>query len=225
MNWWIDQGIKVRDTVTTPEYWLGIVTSLSLLFVRHRIKLPKIKVTGGGGASKKLEDGEIFGSQIIQVYSDPYFLGYPVKRDDLVVKTARIYDLSKRSYEGHLMRWEREPTDKPFETTIQVGQSTGLYIYGIYKQRVHHYSGETLRNIELSETLVEHGRSRKLEIHIVDNLGRRYRIPFRISAEDRRNHPHKVNVSIRFKTALADRLQLLKYGVQEIWAAFTRPSW
>ena len=225
MDWWIEKFFTVRDVIAAPEYWLGIVTSVGLFVIHHRIKLPKIKVIGGGGSSPKLEDGETLGKHHITVYSNPYFLRYPVKREDLLVSSARIFDPKRRAYEGPAMRWHGAPENEPFGTTIQVGQSAGLYVCGVYKKRVHHYSGETLNNIELSETLVELGQSRKLEIHITDILTRRYKIPFRISAEERRNHFQKVQVTIRVKTTFADRLRQIEEGLRAIYSAFTRPSY
>ena len=152
-------------------------------------------------------------------------LGYPVNRDTLFVESARIYDPSKKIYEGHLMRWQGAPENKPFQTEIKVGNSAALYVCGIHKKRVHHYAGETLNNIELSETLVDLGQSRELEIHIVDNLRRRYKIPFKISAEERRNHIQKVQVNLRVKTTFADRLRQFKNGFSDMLRAFTRPSY
>jgi hypothetical protein len=139
--------------------------------------------------------------------------------------SARIYDPEKKAYEGHLMHWLGAPQDKPFNTEIKVGQSAQLFVCGVYKQRVHHFAGESLNNINLSETLVELGRSRKLEIHVQDSLQRRYKIPFKISAEERRNHIQKVQVSISVKTTFADRLRQFKHGFYGMVGAFTRPSY
>jgi hypothetical protein len=225
MDWLTDQINNASQVVATHEYWLGVFTSIFLVFLHHRIKLPKIRTSGGGSGGSRLEDGERLGYHRISVYSDPRFLGYPLKRDDLIVESARIYDPSSGQLEGGQMHWQVEPENKPYRTTIQAGQSVGLYVCGIYKQRVHHYCGQNLNNIELSETLVELNQSRKLEVHITDTLGRRYKIPFQISANERRNNMQNVQLDIRVKTTLSDRTKQFRNGLRQIWNAFTRPSY
>jgi len=123
------------------------------------------------------------------------------------------------------MRWQGTPENEPYSTQIKVGERAQLFVYGVYKQRVHYYAGNTLHNIDLSETLIELGESRKLEIHVRDTLQRCYKIPFRIFAEERRNNIQKVQVSVRVKTTFTDRLGDFKSGFQIMISSFTRPSY
>jgi hypothetical protein len=217
--------ISAGGVASTADYWLGMLTSIIFLFVRHRIKLPKIRVTGSGGGTSKLDNGDKFSSSRITVTNIPSFFGYPISRETLSVASARIYDPATRLYEGHLMRWQGEPDNTPFKTEIPVGESGHLYICGVHNCRVHHYSGQTIHNVEHSETLLELGGNRKLEIHIMDKLQRRHKIPFRISAKEQRNHVDGVNVQVRMKTTIADRLRNFKYGFRDMIRAFTTPSY
>ncbi|SMC39797.1 hypothetical protein [Primorskyibacter flagellatus] len=225
MDWSIDRLEAIGAAVATFEYWLGIATSVVIVFVHHRLKLPKLKVTGGSGGSKKTDDGKPFEYRRLSITNTPYFFGYPVSRDDFQVQSARIYDPEKRVYQGHLMRWQGEPENKPFKTKIPVGETAILYVYGLYEGRVHLYSGTSQNNIDHGETLVEVGQSRKLEIHITDIFRRRHRIAFSISAEERRNAMQTVQVHFRVKTTLSDRLQQVRGGVREVVSALTRPSY
>ena len=59
------------------------------------------------------------------------------------------------------MRWEGEPDNMPFKTDIEVGEVGRLFIYGVHKERIHHYAGTTINNIEHSNTLLKIGDSRK----------------------------------------------------------------
>ncbi len=212
--------------VSTADYWLGIATSLLVVFVLHRIKLPKVRVTGSGGGGGKLDNGDSFRSARINVTNVPDFFGYPIKRDNLSVISARIYDPEKRIYEGHLMRWQGEPDNKPFKTEIEVGESGQLFVYGVHNGRIHHYSGQTIHNVEHSDTLLEVGETRKLEIHISHKLKKRpYKIPFKISATERRNHADGLDVQLRAKTTLGDRWRSFRYGFSDMVRAFTRPGY
>lgn len=216
---------SVGGVVFTADYWFGIVTSFVLLFVRHRIKLPKVRVTGSGSRGSKLENGDKFSSSHISISNIPSFFGYPVNRDTLSVDSARMYDPATRLYEGHLMRWQGEPDNAPFKTEIPVGQSGQLFIYGAHNGRVHHYAGTTINNIEKSETLLELGNTRKLEIHITDKLQRKYKIPIKISAKEQRNHADGFSIQVRVKTTLADRWRNFRNGFSDMVRAFTRPSY
>ena len=214
-----------KGVASTVEYWLGIITSFILLFVRHRIKLPKIRVTGSGGGGSKLENGKPFKSSHVHITNIPNFWGYPINRDKLSVSEARIYDPETRRFEGGLIRWEGAPGDNPHKVDIEAGESASLCLYGIYDRRIHHYVGTNPNHIERSETLIEIGATRKLEIHIFDKLRRRYRIAFMIVAKEQRNHVDGFNVHIRFKTTLSHRIQGVKDGFLQMIRAFTSPSY
>jgi hypothetical protein len=225
MEQWINQLSAIQDVVTAHEYWMGVLTSMGLAFFHHRIRLPKIMINGGGGGSSRIEKDEFFGYQCVYVFNSPHFLGYPIKREDLEAKSARLYDPTLRRYIGPPLRWRDETGDEVAETRIQAGQYRQLNILGIYNQRVHHYCGQSLHNIELSETLVELNQSRRLEVHIFDSIGRRYRVPIKVSSVERRDATLKVDVTLRAKTTITDRLREIRRGVQEIWSALTRPSY
>lgn len=123
------------------------------------------------------------------------------------------------------MRWQSQPDNKPFYSEIKVGESDQLFVCGLYQERVHHYAGDTLNNIDLSETLVENNASRRLEIHLFDGVGRKYVFPIMISAETRRNHADKVQVQIRTKTTFSERISQFRSGFREMISAFTRPNY
>lgn len=196
-----------------------------MVFVLHRIKLPKVRVTGSGSGSVKLDNDEKFSSSRITISNVPNFFGYPIKRDTLSVASARIYDPEKRQYEGHLMRWEGEPDNMPFKTDIEVGEVGRLFIYGVHKERIHHYAGTTINNIEHSNTLLKIGDSRKLEIHITDKLKRKYKIPIKISAKEQRNNADGFGVQMRVKTTISDRWRNFRRGLSDMIRAFTTPSY
>jgi len=225
MGWILDSLSEVTKIVSSTNYWFGIVTSIGLIFIRHRIKFPRVIYSGGGSGTHKIEGGGTLSSHRLSLTNSPSFLGYPINRETLIVETARIYDPKKKVYEGGLMRWKDASEGKPFNTEIKVGERNDLYICGLYEKRVHHYAGETINNIELSETLVELDKSRTLEIHITDNLQRRYKIQFKITAEERRNHLQKVNISIGVKRTSADRLRQFKNGFSDMIRAFIGPNY
>jgi len=202
----------------------GVLTAFSVVFIHHRIKVPKLVVGGGGGGGTVI-DGERFASHLIHLRSSPRFFGYPVNRETLSVQSALIYDPEKKTYEGGQMRWQGTPENEPFRTQIKVGERAELFVCGVYKQRVHHYAGDTLHNIDHSDTLVEIGNTRKLEIHVNDTLGRKYKIRFKISSREHRSSVNKVQVSIRTKLTLADRFWEFKSGFHTMISAFTHPSY
>lgn len=225
LNFFFDILGGASGAISTPDYWLGILTSVALLFIRHRIKLPKIRVTGRGGGSSTLDNGDKFGLAYLTIANVPSFLGYPVNRETLVVTSARIFDPATRKFEGHLMRWKGAPEERPFNIEIKAGESAALFVFGSHNGRAHHYVGKTINNVELSDTLIEIGSSRKLEIHILDNLQRRYTLKFRISAEEKRNQSDGTRVQIRTKVTLADRWRNFGYGFNEMIRAITGPSY
>lgn len=213
------------EVVTTVDYWLGIASSLFVLFIRHRIKIPKPVVGGSGGANKRLDDEEFFTDFRQSIINSPSFMGYPIARETLNIESARFYDPKTRKYEGGLMRWDGEPSNEPFRTEIKAGKAKSLYVYGVHKGRVHHFSGEKLQDIENAETLIELGNQRKLEIHITDSLRRIYKIPILIEAKSQRNSIDKVNVTIRTKVTFSDRWRQFRYGLRDMINAFTRPNY
>lgn len=225
MDWLTDNWRTIKEAVLTGEYWLGVVTSFALLFIRHRLKLPNIKVGGGGSGGAKTVGGKSFGFHRFTIVNDPSFFGYPINRDDLSIATSMIYDPKKRSYEGYLLTWEGQPDDKSHLKDIKVGETASVFVCGVSEKRVHHYCGANDENIERSETLVELGDSRELEIHITDKFKRRYKIPFRISAKERRSSAQKLEVRIIVKTTFSDRFLQFRRGIGDMLAAFTRRSY
>ena len=210
------------DIVSSENFWIGIITSLLIIFIIHRIKIPKLTVSGSGHASHMLENGEKLGDYRINISNSPSFMGYAINRETLFVQYARIFDPAKKLYEGPNLHWHPIYNDKTYYREIKAGGNAGIFVCGVYRQRVHQYAGTDVRNIELSETIVELGQSRELEIHVFDNLRRRYTIPFKISATEKRNHMQKVQVQIRTKTTLASRLKQFRIGLSSMLNAFSR---
>lgn len=225
MEWITEKLFVAWGALTTAEYWSGILTSFVLLFIRHRIKLPKTTVSGGGSGSSRLPTGEEFGYHQITVTNDPLFFGYPINRDELSGVSARVFDPTRGTYESPEMLWQGEAGSEVRKVDIKAGESKVLFICGILNKRPHYYVGRIVANIEKTETLVELGQSRKLEVHLSDRLNRVYKIPFRISAKEQRNSIQKVHVSLRVKTTLGDRFRQLRQGLRDIWNALVGPSY
>lgn len=223
---WISDGLTALYTeVGTYAFWIGLVTSIALLFIRHRMKLPKVKVVGGRSSSILLENGERLRTHCLTIRNDPYFFGYPINRDSLLVESARIYDPVKKIYEGYCLSWQDGSKNGSLKTELKFGDSAYLYICGIYGKRVHHYVGTEINSINLSDTLVELGETRILEIHINDKLNRRYRFSLQINAEQRRSFHEKIQVRIKVKTSYSDRVRLFRKGLRNMLGAFTRPNY
>lgn len=168
MEWLSALWSTMYGTIGTAQFWIGIVTSFLFLFIRHRIKLPKIRVSGSHGDRHNLDNGDGFWRQSISIWNDQNFFGYPIDRNSLFVTSARIYDPNRRKYEGNLMLWKEAPENDPHKIEIKVNDKANLYVYSVYKQGVHHYSGTKQNNMNSSDIIVEPGDSRKLEVHILD---------------------------------------------------------
>jgi len=236
MNWFSDHLPEISRIASMNN---GLLVSIlaSILaypvtaFAHRLITRPRLVSTISGGGNGPLDDGENFCWHYLTLKNSPSFLGCSVNRKTLVVQSAIIHDPEGKSGCGQ-MRWLNAPETKPFKTDIKCGQEAALYIYGIYKNRVHYYSGNAIHNIEHSNTMVEIGESRKLEIHIVDTLGRKYIIPFKITANEAMSHSSKIEVSIRLKINFSDRInhfisgfRFIFYGLRSIFTAFTRPEY
>ena len=214
----------IGEIFSDQKYWLGIFTSALIVFVRHRIKLPKVRVTGTSGGGENI-NGEQFSYGGLVVSNIPSFFGYPIARESLNIATAIVYDSKTNRPIGHLMRWRKSSDDALHKTEIKAGESDTVFLNGVYRKRVHHYVGSNPNDIERSDTLVENGSDRAIEIHIVDNLQRKYKIKLKISANPNRSKIDGVNVSVRTKINFSDRCRDFSSGFRDMVSAFTRPSY
>jgi hypothetical protein len=216
---------SVFDTLSSSDYWLGIFTSFFIVFIRHRIKLPYVRVVGGSGGTSSLENGDNLRYESLSIMNTPSFLGYPVRRDTLSVKSSRIFDPATRNFVGPLMIWEDGDRQQSHKVEIEAGDSADLYIYGVLNGRTHYYCGRDSEHIKRSHTLVEVNEEKKLEIHIEDKLQRTYKIPFKIKSVEERSSVDGVRIRLRVKTTLNDRMQRFKNGFIDMVQAFTKPGY
>lgn len=215
---------RLVDTILSLNYLLGLLTAVIGAFVGHRVKLPKLYVSGGGGGSGNSIDGQPFSYEGLYIANSGRFFGYPFSRNTLRNASATLYDPTEKRHVGGRLLWQvgRDENEK---IDLESGSSAQLLVCGVYSQRVHKYSGKNPREIERSPTLIELGESKKFEIHLTDQIGRKFKFPIKIRCREARNTLQKVQVSVSVKVNFSDRLDEFHSAFRDMVRAFTRPSY
>ncbi|WP_299734613.1 hypothetical protein [uncultured Roseobacter sp.] len=210
-----DLADGILGTMLTANYLWGVVTSLVVVWARHRVTLPKPRHTGGGSERRRLDDKVVAEIGYMTITNAPKVLGYPINRDTLRARRVSVYDPKIKKKVGSAI-WSHRGKKPSLYMEIEAGQSQALLVYTTQNGEVKTYQGDTLKDIQMAQQLVEPNSSRLLEVHIEDVIGRKFRVPFKMIARDAPDMLVGVSAEAMPISTLKDRVRRVRRRLRKI---------
>ncbi len=213
-------SLGIPAVLTSLNYWLGIFTSLAILYIRYRIRQPAIEIVGGGGGSAPLGASRYNGSNIT-FRNEPKFLGLVVKREPLGISSVliRIVGEKHRSFPIDISKMKNE---KGY-IEVEPGQTTQIPFVAMFEGRIFPNCGADIDVIAKTNSILEKSGTVRVQLDLGDIYGRHYRFPYSISLTEDRASLDGFRMSTQTSYTLKQRFRDMRMAWKEFrYAVFGR---
>ncbi len=210
---WLSQAIFAA------EFFLGVASTLAFSYAPYKSRQPRIEIAGSGQGGQDFE-GTNLAVYTVKFWSNPKFLFFRLQRRDAYISTVRIKTKPGNNFVGliSLHEFKDEDGNPP---VIRTAQFFDLPILVDHNRRIIPYPGKTIRNVELTDSLLENEGEVIFSIELIDTFGSKYVFDYKARLEEKRNASGGYRFQLRKIRTLRDRARQAASGFREIWHAIS----